>query len=168
VPAQPAAVAQQTSQQPANQQHPQKPSQAVEAAATGTSLAAASAEQPATVSQSHPPQQVTQQHGGVMDGVLKQELQQLQDSYLLLQDEYWRQKDRLMALEIEAGQLRVSTEHAQATAAQVGVQLLLLLLECSDRYQTCWVKCNKRACFKCGNSSGKSITLHPFACVLIC
>jgi hypothetical protein len=57
-----------------------------------------------------------------MEGLLKQELQQLQDSYLLLQEEYWRQKDRLMALEIEAGQLRVSTEQAQATAAQVGLE----------------------------------------------
>jgi hypothetical protein len=55
-----------------------------------------------------------------MDGVLKQELQQLQDSYLLLQEEYWRQKERLMALDIEAGQLRVASEQAQATAAQVG------------------------------------------------
>jgi hypothetical protein len=71
-----------------------------------------------------------------MDGVLKQELQQLQDSYLLLQEEYWRQKDRLMAVDIEAGQLRVASEQAQATAAQVGCRC------CTSQA----VGCNTNAC----------------------
>lgn len=54
-----------------------------------------------------------------LDTVLKSELQQLRDSYLVLQDAYWGQKERLLALEIEAGQLRVQCEQAQASAAQV-------------------------------------------------
>lgn len=57
-----------------------------------------------------------------VEALLKEELQQLQDSYLLLQEEYWRQKERLMALELEAGQLRVSSEQAQAAAVQVSGQ----------------------------------------------
>lgn len=50
---------------------------------------------------------------------LKAELQQLQDSYLVLQEAYWAQKERLLALELEAGQLRSTSEEATAAAAQV-------------------------------------------------
>lgn len=116
----PAAESLQSRQQPADQGSQAAPT--VPATVPPSVAAAAAAQQPATVSHPDAAELSSRQHGGVIDGVLKQELQQLQDSYLLLQEEYWRQKDRLMALEIEAGQLRVSTEQAQATAAQVRLQ----------------------------------------------
>ncbi|WIA38455.1 hypothetical protein OEZ86_001779 [Tetradesmus obliquus] len=56
---------------------------------------------------------------------------------LTQQEEYWRQKDRLMALEIEAGQLRVSTEQAQATAAQASSTLFKAQAEAAKHASQC-------------------------------
>lgn len=50
---------------------------------------------------------------------LQEELQQLRSSYLLLQEEYWRQKERLMALDCDAVQLKAAAETATAAAGQV-------------------------------------------------
>lgn len=80
--------------------------------------------QPTAQQQPSPGQQREDSHAGALSGmesVLKAELQQLKDSYLVLQDAYWAQKERLLALEVEAGQLRVQSEQATATAAEVSL-----------------------------------------------
>lgn len=52
---------------------------------------------------------------------LQAELQQLGDSYLLLQGAYWRQKEQLLELEVQGGQLKAALEQANTAAAQVGL-----------------------------------------------
>jgi hypothetical protein len=54
---------------------------------------------------------------------LQEELQQLRSSYLLLQEEYWRQKERLMALDLDTAQLKAASQKAADTAAQVCVHM---------------------------------------------
>jgi hypothetical protein len=49
----------------------------------------------------------------------RQEHERLARAWLLLQDEYWRQKERGMALEIEAGQLRGSWRAAEEKLEKV-------------------------------------------------
>lgn len=51
---------------------------------------------------------------------LQEELQQLRSSYLLLQEEYWRQKEALMVLDLDKAQLKAASQKAAETAAQVG------------------------------------------------
>lgn len=58
---------------------------------------------------------------------LQEELAQLRSSYLLLQEEYWRQKERLLALELDSAQLKAAADKAADTAAQVGWGTLLAL-----------------------------------------
>jgi hypothetical protein len=57
---------------------------------------------------------------------LQEELAQLRSSYLLLQEEYWRQKERLLALELDSAQLKAAAEKAADTAVQVGLRILAL------------------------------------------
>jgi hypothetical protein len=60
---------------------------------------------------------------GVHDA-LQEELQQLRSSYLLLQEEYWKQKERLMSMDFDAAQLKAAADRADALAQQVsGSQL---------------------------------------------
>lgn len=80
--------------------------------------------QPTAKPQLPPGQHQQDSHAGVSSGmrsVMKAELQQLKDSYLVLQDAYWAQKERLLALEVEVGQLRVQSERATAIAAEVSL-----------------------------------------------
>ncbi len=51
--------------------------------------------------------------------VAEQQLGQLRDSFLMLQQEWQDQKERLMAAEIEAARLRSSCEEIQRNAAVV-------------------------------------------------
>lgn len=92
-------------QQPAaaEQQHEQSASGCGDAAAAaGSDTAAAAALQ------------------GVVHGALQEELAQLRSSYLLLQEEYWKQKERLMTLDLDCAQLTAAASKAADTANQVG------------------------------------------------
>lgn len=55
---------------------------------------------------------------GVHDA-LQEELQQLRSIYLLLQEEYWKQKERLMSMDFDAAQLKAAADRADAVAQQV-------------------------------------------------
>jgi predicted nucleic acid-binding Zn-ribbon protein len=50
---------------------------------------------------------------------LADELSQLRESYLLLQEEYWRQKEKLLELDIEVKQLQQTTSDAVHKAEKV-------------------------------------------------
>jgi chromosome segregation ATPase len=50
---------------------------------------------------------------------MQEELEQLRSSYLLLQEEYWRQKERLMGLDLDMAKLQAAADDAIAKAAQV-------------------------------------------------
>lgn len=57
---------------------------------------------------------------GLVHGALQEELAQLRSSYLLLQEEYWKQKERLMALDLDCARLTAAASKAADTANQVG------------------------------------------------
>lgn len=69
------------------------------------------------------------------DGVLTaagDELRQLRESYLLLQEEYWRQKNVLLSAQIEAGQLRSLNEEANRQLTEVRCKACRRALCCAQ------------------------------------
>lgn len=55
----------------------------------------------------------------VMYDTLQEDLQQLRSSFLLLQEEYWRQKERLLALDLEMAKTTADADQAAAVAHEV-------------------------------------------------
>lgn len=81
---------------------------------------------------------------GVVHGALQEELAQLRSSYLLLQEEYWKQKERLMALDLDCAQLTAAGSKAADIANQVGG---LSVCWCSAAASTsCMHPTRERAC----------------------